>query len=84
VTRTIHFGRVGGRVWTRQGTLGPLWRLEPTRPGPFSIGLHPVEAEYLAARGHATLDGVCYRVSFKGWTGMIEQDGRISVRCDPA
>lgn len=62
--------------------LRPLWRLEPGRPGPFAIGLDPREACYVIANG-ATLDGIRYRCSFDGWDGTVDQDGRITVRCDP-
>lgn len=62
--------------------LAPIWRLEPKEGGTvFAIGLDPREAEFVLERGWATLDGIHYRVSLDGWTGKIEGDGRISVRC---
>lgn len=62
--------------------LKPLWRYEPGRKGPFSIGLDPREACFVIANG-ATLDGVRYRCSFNGWGGTVDLDGRVTVRCDP-
>lgn len=63
--------------------LTPIWRCEPNHgSGVFTIGLDPREAEFVLARGWATLDGVRYRCSLKGCTGNIDGDGRVMVRCE--
>lgn len=62
--------------------LEPVWRLRPDRPGPCALALDPREACYVLANG-ATLDGVTYTASFAGWDGMVQPDGRVTVRLNP-
>jgi hypothetical protein len=62
--------------------LRPVWRHQPGNSGTFVMALDPAEAEFVLARGWAILDGVQYRTSLYGWDGEVEQDGRVSVRCD--
>lgn len=63
--------------------LRPVFRCEPSMDrGVFTIALDPREADVLLERGWATLDGVRYRVSLKGWDGTTQGDGRVTVRCD--
>ncbi len=50
--------------------------------GVFTIALDPREAGFCLERGWATLDAARYRVSLKGWTGVVEGDGRVTVRCE--
>lgn len=48
----------------------------------FTVALDPREAEFVLARGWGRVDGVRWRVSLEGWTGKVENDGRVTVRCD--
>ena len=50
--------------------------------GVITIALDPREAAFCLNRGWATLDDIVYRVSLKGWTGALEGDGRVTVRCE--
>lgn len=62
--------------------LAPVWRLRPDRPGPCAVGLDPREACFVLANG-AVVDGIAYTASFRGWDGITEEDGRVTVRLDP-
>jgi hypothetical protein len=61
--------------------LRPIWRGMINGNGVGSIALDPREAEWCLKHG-ATLDGVRYRVSLKGWYGTPDKDGRVSVRLE--
>jgi hypothetical protein len=65
-----------------QDHLKPIWRLRPDRPGPCALALDPREACFVLANG-ATLDGITYTASFEGWDGIVEADGRVTVRLNP-
>ena len=61
----------------------PIWRAKPAHAsGVFTVGLDPREAEFVLARGWATLDGIRYRVTDDGCDPNIQGDGRRMVRCD--
>lgn len=62
--------------------LAPVWRLRPDRPGPCALGLDPREACFVVANG-ATIDGINYTATFAGWDGILQPDGRVTVRLDP-
>ena len=62
--------------------LVPLWRCRPDRPGVGVIDLDPREACYVLANG-CTLDGIRYSASFEGWDGIVQRDGRVTVRITP-
>lgn len=62
--------------------LAPIWRLRPDRPGPCAIGLDPREACFVVANG-ARIDGIDYTATFAGWDGILQPDGRVTVRLDP-
>lgn len=65
--------------------LRPVWRCEPNHgSGVFTIALDPRESAFVLDRGWATLDGVRYRVSLKGCSGIVDRDGRVMVRCEIA
>lgn len=59
--------------------LCPLWRREATTNGVASIALDPREASFVLERGFALLDGEVWKTSLD-WGGIVEGDGRVSVR----
>ena len=61
--------------------LRPIWRGYLNGNGVGTLALDPREAKWVLEHG-ATLDGVRYRCSLKGWPGTVEKDGRVTVRLE--
>jgi hypothetical protein len=61
--------------------LRPIWRGYLNGTGVGTIGLDPREAAWVLVHG-ADLDGKRFRASLKGWDGVPDKDGRVTVRLE--
>lgn len=61
----------------------PIWRQKPGPAGVGYVALDPFDAEFALSRGHVTVDGKKLRCDLVGANdGMVEKDGRVSVRVE--
>lgn len=61
----------------------PIWRQKPGPAGVGYVALDPADAKFALLKGHVVVDGQRLRCDLVGCNdGIVEKDGRVSVRVE--
>lgn len=61
--------------------LDPIWRQQPGPAGVGYVAFDPLDAEFALRNGKVVVDGKHFHCDLIGANdGMVEKDGRVSVR----